>query len=572
MAELEETFHVPVVEAYGMTEASHQMTSNSVSHERPRKPGSVGHPTGVSVAIMGDGSALLPAGTEGEVVIRGANVTGGYANNPEANQKSFTNGWFHTGDRGRFDQDGDLFLTGRIKELIVRGGEKIAPREIDEVLLSYPAVDQAMAFAIPHPLLGETVGAAIVLKAGACATELQICEYAARHLADFKVPSQVVFIAETQLADIWRAILKVERAGIHDNFFEAGGDSILATQLILRILQIFGVEVSMPRLFHSPTIAQLADLIKDQPAVPAADQKLPSVSRSQDLLLTSAQRRMWFLSQVEPLPLYNRPSAYRLKGSLDVFRLQQSLGVLTQRHEILRTNYLERDGSVVGVLNEPRPVQDVARLFVNIILDRYPDGPYLLGGHCQFGVVAFEVAQQLRALGCDVPLLVMLEAFSPNLALVDTLSVELAKGLMFFDTLARSPLTEWGSRLSARARDIGNRYRDREWQRAAVESIGQSKGWDLERLLRLALRGYVPKPYPGRVAYFQARDRKWRSLYCDRRVKWQPLVGTHSEFHQIPGDHDSILAPEQLDLLAKHLQKIMLDVGMSSWVCQPTIA
>ena len=124
MAQLEEAFGVPVLEAYGMTEAAHQMSCNGLP-PRARKPGSVGRQTGVEVAIMNDASALLPAGSEGEVVIRGRNVTRGYENNPEANLKSFTGGWFRTGDQGHFDSDGDLFLTGRIKELIVRGGEKI---------------------------------------------------------------------------------------------------------------------------------------------------------------------------------------------------------------------------------------------------------------------------------------------------------------------------------------------------------------------------------------------------------------------------------------------------------------
>jgi len=163
MAQLEKEFKAPVIEAYGMTEAAHQMCSNGLP-PRQRKPGSVGRPARVDVAIMDDAGALLAIGVEGEVVIRGRNVTLGYDNNPEANRVFFSDGWSRTGDRGRFDIDGDLFLTGRIRELISRGGGKIVPREIDEVLLSHSAVAQALTFAVPDPVLGERVAAAVVLK------------------------------------------------------------------------------------------------------------------------------------------------------------------------------------------------------------------------------------------------------------------------------------------------------------------------------------------------------------------------------------------------------------------------
>ena len=162
MAELEEVFNAPVVESYGMTEASHQMTSNPLPPS-PRKAGSVGVAAGPDVAIMDEAGNLLPVGEIGEIVIRGINVTDGYENNPTANQSAFTNGWFRTGDQGRFDTDGYLFITGRIKEIINRGGEKIAPKEVDEILIQHPAIAQAIAFAVPHPTLGEDVAAAVVL-------------------------------------------------------------------------------------------------------------------------------------------------------------------------------------------------------------------------------------------------------------------------------------------------------------------------------------------------------------------------------------------------------------------------
>ena len=195
MKALEETFGAPVIEAYGMTEAAHQMAANPLP-PRPRKAGSVGIAAGPEVAIMDEAGNLLPPEVTGEVVIRGPNVTPGYQNNPSANESAFTRGWFRTGDQGVVDHQGYLRLTGRLKEIINRGGEKISPREVDEVLLEHPAVAQAVTFAIPHEKLGEDVGCALILKDGLTASESEIRDYVAKRLADFKVPRRVLFLQE----------------------------------------------------------------------------------------------------------------------------------------------------------------------------------------------------------------------------------------------------------------------------------------------------------------------------------------------------------------------------------------
>ena len=195
MAELESVFGCPVIESYGMTEAAHQMASNPLP-PRARHPGSVGIAAGPDVAIMGEGGKLLGPDEIGEIVIRGANVTSGYEANEKANQTAFVNGWFLTGDQGTLDKDGYLRLTGRLKEIINRGGEKISPREVDDVLMEHPAVAQIVTFAMPHDKLGEDVAAAVVLKEGAEASEAEIREFARRRLADFKVPRKLVFLKE----------------------------------------------------------------------------------------------------------------------------------------------------------------------------------------------------------------------------------------------------------------------------------------------------------------------------------------------------------------------------------------
>ncbi len=199
IAEAESVFGAPLVEAYGMTEATHQMASNPLP-PRARKPGTVGVAAGPEVAIMGEDGSILPnlgrGGAVGEIVIRGANVTPGYLNNDKANAEAFANGWFRTGDQGQMDAEGYLSITGRLKEIINRGGEKVSPREVDEILMDHAAVAQVVCFGMPHPKLGEEVAAVVVLREGAAATERELQAFVATRAADFKVPKKILFMDE----------------------------------------------------------------------------------------------------------------------------------------------------------------------------------------------------------------------------------------------------------------------------------------------------------------------------------------------------------------------------------------
>ena len=214
MEKIETVVQVPVLQAYGMTEASHQMCSNPLP-PHPRKTTSVGPGTGVKVGIMDDSGNILPSGELGEVVIQGPNVIEGYENNPEANAKSFTNGWFRTGDQGMIDADGYLHLTARIKELINRGGEKIGPREIDEVLLSHPLVAEAVCFGVPHPSWGEEVAAAVVLTEPV--SEAEILAFCKERLAEFKRPKKIYVTAAIPRT----ATGKIQRGNVAKAFAEA---------------------------------------------------------------------------------------------------------------------------------------------------------------------------------------------------------------------------------------------------------------------------------------------------------------------------------------------------------------
>ena len=192
---LNEVFNCPVIEAYGMTEATHQMTSNPLP-PKSQKPGFVGIPAGPEVCIMDTNNKILNQGEEGEVCIRGENVTSGYENNPNANKNSFSNGWFRTGDQGYFDKDGYLKISGRLKEIINKGGEKISPLEVDNILMDHPNIEQAVCFGYEDKLLGEDIATAIIIKDGMNCTENEIKIYANEKLAKFKIPKKIFFVNE----------------------------------------------------------------------------------------------------------------------------------------------------------------------------------------------------------------------------------------------------------------------------------------------------------------------------------------------------------------------------------------
>ena len=317
MAEMERAFKAPLIEAYGMTEAAPQIASNRLP-PTPRKPGSVGLAAGPEVGIVDESGNLLPPGKPGEIVIRGSNVMEAYEDDPSANRSAFVGDWLRSGDTGYLDEDGYLFVTGRLKEIINRGGEKVSPREVEDVLLNHPAVAQAVAFPVPHPVLGEDVGAAVVLQSdaspGRSGSELEqqkqivreIREFAAARLASFKVPQQIVMVSEipkgatgkprrtemaqqlglgssaentlhacpgsgpphtpteATLVDIWAGLLGIDHPGIHDNFFQLGGHSLLAAQVISRLRQEFGVEVPLESFFQRPTVSELAELVEEK--------------------------------------------------------------------------------------------------------------------------------------------------------------------------------------------------------------------------------------------------------------------------------------------------------------------
>lgn len=386
--DLEHAFRVPVIEAYGMTEAAPQIASNRLP-PATSKPGSVGRAAGPEVAIMNEAGCLVLPGHTGEIVVRGPNVIRGYGNRPEADATAFVKGWLRTGDIGYLDLEGDLFITGRLKEIINRGGEKISPNEVEEVLLQHASIAQAAVFAIPHPTLGEDIGAAVVLRANTTVTEAELRSFILSRLASFKTPRQIALVdriplgatgklermnlavalglasphfnrtsseptseIERAVAKIWADILGIERPGRHDNFFRCGGHSLSAIQVLARFKHEFGVELRNDIIFAKPTVAELAESVVKEMSLDTERSPFSFHKNARPALLSFAQERLWFLDQMEPgNPAYNICSALWLTGGVDRSALEQSLGEIQRRHEALRTRFEVSDREPVQVIS-----------------------------------------------------------------------------------------------------------------------------------------------------------------------------------------------------------------------------
>jgi hypothetical protein len=360
---------------------------------------------GLDVAIMDESGDLLRGGETGQVVVRGPSVMAGYDGDQAATEAAFTSGWFKTGDLGYFDDDGYLFLAGRVREIINRGGEKIAPQEVDDVLLQHPAVAEAVTFAVPHATLGEDVASAVVLRSDDMATPKEIRQFAAGRIADFKVPRQVLIVREipksatgkTQrvgladklglaasavqprslaprtplekaLAEHWAEILQIAQIGIHDDFFAAGGDSLLATEVLHHIHEITQVELAISQFFEAPTVAEVArelERLTQAGQTPRPSSAITRLPRKNGVMpASSAQERLWRLQHaLADLPFFNVLYGLRLTSPCEAAVLERSINEIVRRHEILRTTLAVIGDRYVQViapqLNVPLAVDDL---------------------------------------------------------------------------------------------------------------------------------------------------------------------------------------------------------------------
>ncbi len=559
--QLEQAFGAPVIEAYGMTEAAHQMTSNPLPPAM-RKPGTVGRAAGPEVAIMGPGGSLMPPGTAGEVVIRGPNVTAGYRQSAQANAEAFRAGWFRTGDQGVMDEEGYLTLTGRLKEIINRGGEKVSPKEIDDALVEHAGVAAAAAFPLPHPTLGQEIGAAVVPAQGATLSEAALTQYLAGRLPRFKLPRRLVFVddipkgatgkiqrhelaaalglgsvvaetdasaaraptpLEAKLQAIWAETLGVPSVGLHDDFFLLGGDSLQAVQLVLAVEETLGHALAPSALIESGTVAAMA--AKIEAGAPAAC-IVP-------LCASGARPPFFCVHGHSGQVLHMRSLAHHL-GKEQPFYAIQSAGLDGKSPPLAR-------------------IEDMAAHYIAEMSRYQPRGPYYLGGYSMGAWVAFEMARQLRAAGEHVALLALIDAYFTHRRRLVTIPQWLGTR---WRELRGLPAAEKAGFLAQRASGLlvatmSSASERMRRSRAARIAASAAAATGVEPANQHALANYQLRPLDCDAVLFSTRlvGRTHPVMY----EGWKTLIKGKLERRTIPGGHRQVFDEPYVRALASEL-------------------
>ncbi len=413
--ELQARIGAPVLEFYGLCEAG-MMTGPRLPPLAP-KPGTVGIVPAGELEIRGeDGTALRP-GKVGQVMLRGPSVMPGYLQDIDDTPTGLVDGWLVTGDLGMVDADGDLTVVGRTKEIINRGGEKVAPYDVEKVLLQHPAVREAAAFAVPHPRLGESVGAAVVLKEGGAATSSALIEFLRDRLAPFQMPRQVHVLQslpkgatgkisrpqlsaayadqaretvrpdeplQIQIAEIWQRLLKRDDIGIDEDFFDAGGDSLQATEMLLELEAQTRQTIVPSQIKTELTIRHLVETL-----VSAAASKDELMSKVKD-----GEGRPLFIchGDFDGWGFYALRLADLLKHDGPIY--------------LLHPNF-DRKASV-------DTMEAMASRYIPGLLARQSSGAFQLAGYCHGGLAAWEIAHQLECAGRKVESVMLIDTFSIN--------------------------------------------------------------------------------------------------------------------------------------------------------------
>ena len=526
-----------------MTEAAHQMAANPLPPGE-RKPGSVGRAAGPEIAVLDESGAPLATGEIGEVAVRGPSVFAGYERNPEANRQSFADGWFRTGDQGYLDEDGYLFLRGRLKEIINRGGEKVSPGEVEEALRAHPGVADTVVFAQPHVRLGETVAAAVVTSKSDPADAQELKVFASSRLAPFKVPATVVFLdelpkgptgkvqrvgladrlglptlgardsgrppyapprseLESQLCGLWGELLGVEQIGIHDDFIALGGDSLMVAQLFAQVAELRGDDdIPASAILAAPTVEGFAELLER--GWSAGGSALPVEPASTGIPFFFVPAHDWGTVGLAAL-------GRRLEGDHALYTFQ------------LDDDLTPEDVTGVEAL-APRLVQQLRAA--------QPHGPYALGGICFGGGVSLEMARLLESDGEQVTLVLV------------------------------NPIGERPGRMRHALRSAGANLRNRSflrWLGRRRSARGATQGAPpvspsalrLERAMRAASESYRARPYAARVTVLAGMD------YTTPRRFWDGVAAGGLDWRRVPHGSAAVFRTRHLGALAAELDAVL---------------
>jgi oxalate---CoA ligase len=570
---LKRYFGVMVIQGYGLTETSAMGTCNPPIPDRI-KPNSVGMPVGCEISILDDDGHPLFPGQTGQILIKGPGVTAGYENDEEANDESFCDGWFATGDQGYLDEEGYLFITGRIKEMINRGGEKLSPYEVEEALSRHPDVSEAAVYAIPHGSLGEVPAAMVVLKPGSYVTPTQLKAFLRKKIALFKIPVKIKMVEkiprgpagkiqrsrlyqceqdeaigmasssgqkdkmmdyvaprtdeERKLADIWCNLLNIENIGVKDDFFDLGGDSLLFAYLIVEMERISGRRIPLNLIMDKWTIEQQVTVFSGQ----AEDGQSFS-------FLTPIQTRG------SRIPLFCIHDIYG-----DVFSYRKV------------SSYLGPDQPVYGLffnpdaekLRHPVKVETLAQSYLQEIQSIRAQGPYLLVGHSLGGKIAYEMARQLRQQNHPVTLLAMLDTWlvpkkKEKVKMMERIRemyrkfsvVPLQRALPFLWEKIRQEMDRMKLRREIREYRLG-------------KTISSGSGIDVSEMLESASNSYQPGCYEGKIIYFKAKEenRDSRERSDDTLTVLSGLVG-EVQVYEASGDHVTMILEPQVAELTSQL-------------------
>jgi oxalate---CoA ligase len=570
---LEQRFGVPVLEGYGLAEVP-TVSRNRLSW---RKPGSVGRSTGPEISIQDESGKSLPADAEGEVVLRGPTVMAAYLDNPEANREAFREGWFRTGDIGRMDADGFLFLAGRRKELINRGAKKIFPQEVDDALIRHPAVADAATFAIPHRSLGEDVSACVILREDERVSERELREFTSQRLAPFKVPRRIFFVpsipktasgkpqrleltrrfgealaaarsvvdsgpgtssqpteTEALLLSIWAVVLGIEPPRVDDDFFDLGGDSLSAASMLRRVLDSVGrghEQFVQAEFLNRPTVASLAQILSSRP-------------------------------ETSPGPEFPNPTVvFRSGGGRTPFFL--FCNSLTEAYQLRHLSRRLGPDQPFAAFCPPEPVRGNRLLSVENLAEESrasiralrPSGPYVLGAYCGAAPLAYETALQLMAEGEQVLVLMLFDAPAPGYPKVrDHMSAYLTHAAKILRGAAR---TSWPE-LLGHAGMVGRLARRRlrgKVLRAKVSTGATGLGKNIPSGLTV-LEEYVLRPFPAPIVHFLAADLEVSTrVLTDPRCGWADFAEGGLEEHYVAGDHASLFTESHASAVAAGIQK-----------------
>jgi len=601
--EIEQFMGLPVLTQYGATEAG-IIASESLS-SGSRVPNRVGRSQGSEIGIMSSSGILIPAGQEGEIAVRGPAVASGYVGSPELTRAAFRDGWYWTGDAGRLEADGTLYLTGRLKEIINRGGEKIGPDEVDTVLATHPAVLEAAAFAVPHRTLGEDVACAVVLREGDChrVSAIGLRRFLAGRLAPFKVPHRIMFVdkiprgevgkplrrllterfgqgrttpsdpAETwdrnlpyvtndllyKIREIWGRVLDQGDVALCEDFFEAGGDSLGALKMLSEVDERFGSKTSeqAASFFDEPTIQHLTTLI-GKPVFPRPAYGASNQIHIFPLSDNGSATRMYLAPADEDEGLYFRRLAKHLEGIIDVSVVRPA------------NTFYSRSLSTF---------ESAAEDMTKLILQEQAEGPYLVGGFCFGGVVALEAARllahrnfEVRLLLFDVPMPgypgfmnYLRSGFGTALRkLVPPHHEQSIKYSALPDPSApgNKPLSKTPASAGSRIRQIArSRSRMILWHAIARarQLIRPLERYSLtQRVLEIATQEYFPiyraRPIRVPILHFVCTNES-NALTTSSRLGWRKVARQGIEEQSIPQDHMNALHESSLPVIVEVIRK-----------------